>query len=145
LDWFFFVDKETGVLGFIAMSGGHGLLTAKFASFDEGRPDEDMYWEKCSQDDFDEIVSLQYDAYLYDIDSESEKDMDFVLPIDWEIPLVQRWVKGEVPTLKEVQEVSFLLSIPDDFPMAGYVNGQLAKVPRATTKGMPDGQWENYI
>ena len=140
MDWFFFVDKETGVLEFIAMSGGQGLLTAKFASFDEARPDEDMYWEECSQDDFDEIVSLQYDAYLYDIDSESEEDMDFVLPIDWEIPLVQRWVKGEVPTLAEVEKVSFMISVPDDFPIEGYLDGQLRKLPRSSSEFVVDNK-----
>lgn len=130
VDLFFFVNKRNGTLKYIAMSGESGLLKAKYASFDESHQYEVSYWEVFSQEDFDEIASLQYDVYLYDTNREAEEDTDFVVPLDWETELVQRWVKGEVPTLAEVEDVSFLLLVPDDFPIEGYQDGQLGSLPR---------------
>lgn len=134
MDWYFFVDRNNSWVRYIAMSAGRGdLLTARFAGFDEQQPGLSN-WDLCSQEDFEKMTSGGLDVYLYDMDLEPDSDLisnaDPENELEWEIPQVQRWAKGGLLSRSDIESVSRLLVIPSDFPAEGYLNGELARLPK---------------
>jgi hypothetical protein len=134
MDWYFFVSKESEMLSGILMVDGMGQpLIAKWGVHDDANPPSG-YWELCSGDDIEDLLSGEYDMFLFDQSTLSEEsvDVDPDKEIEWQIDFVQRWARGLGTSLAMVEAVS------DKFPDISavhpnlFVNGQASQLLRST-------------
>jgi hypothetical protein len=130
MDWYFFVSKESEMLSGILMVDGMGQpLSALWGVHDDANPPS-SYWEPCSQEDLEELLSGEFDMFLFDDSTEDEKssDLDPEKEIEWEIPFVQRWARGLDTSLAMVEAVS--AKFPDIFAVHPelLVNGQASQL-----------------
>ena len=133
------MDRRTRRLVAIIMSDGFGLpLFAKFGVRVDN-PSLDHFWEPATEEFISTFLNENFEVYEYDPHSEDDE-----LPlaagepsdeIDWEIPPVQYWVKGQELNRDQVDRVSHFLGFGSGFIaeeiMAASVHSEDSAAPTA--------------
>jgi hypothetical protein len=129
MDWYFLVSKSTDEVAYIAMASGEGgVLIALFNVHDEENPPYD-YWRMCTLDELEDFICGEYEVYVFNeesLDDEpSEIDPNPDKEIEWQIPLVQRWARGESLYRHHVEPVSTFVGNGMQFHPSQFERGEI--------------------
>ena len=120
MSWYLFVDRRTGRLAGIIMSDSLGVpLSARFGVKTEA-PSIDQYWQSVSADFISEFLNENFELYEYELESESQEssavaNWDPADDLAWEIPPVQKWVRGQELDREQVARISDFIGIGSGF------------------------------